>query len=179
MSLRGRLVVAMAMLLAGLAGQAGAGTITIAGPVDARTEIGAGIWRLGLTDWFEAALDPASGALTLTADVNRDDAVWDTQSDTKGAFGSVEQPDFAGYAFTRPSGAYCFLPPPWWSPPPPWGNPPPPWWSPPPPWWWLPPPWWEPPPDPGPHSTPDGGATLMLLGGGLVGLGALRRRFHG
>jgi VPDSG-CTERM motif len=29
------------------------------------------------------------------------------------------------------------------------------------------------------YSVPDGGATLMLLGGALVGLGALRRKFRG
>src|SRR5215472_15628288 len=28
------------------------------------------------------------------------------------------------------------------------------------------------------HPVPDGGMTLMLLGGGLVGLGILRRQYH-
>ena len=34
------------------------------------------------------------------------------------------------------------------------------------------------PPPPNPGGVPDGGATLMLLGGALVGLGALRRKFR-
>jgi hypothetical protein len=173
LSLLGRLAVAMALVLTGVASQASAGPITITRPGDVRDGIGAD------TQWGATASEPSFWDEDPFWQV-RDNVPWGTTSDAPAAWGTAGQTTFPDYTFARQSEVYCWWPPPWGDPPPPWG------WFPPPGWggWWPPgvwfPPWWEPPPPgPWPHSTPDGGATLMLLGGALVGLGALRRKLGG